>query len=130
MHRSRLFAVLIDTPKEQASDAVEFWRQALGVEVEPEVGNEQFTILHGAIDGAVAAVQALDGDGDSPRVHLDVETDDVDAETARLVGLGAVQVGEWGGCRVLRVPGGHIACVVPVHSEAEVFAARARTWGA
>jgi hypothetical protein len=91
----------------------------------PAPGEPQFTRLDGAIPGLATIVQAVD---DAPRYHLDIETDDVEAETARLVALGAVQVAQWLECRVLRAPGGHLVCVVPVHSEAEFFAAHARTW--
>ena len=47
---------------------------------------------------------------------MDIETDDPVAETERLVGLGAVQLTQWLECRVLRAPGGHLVCVVPVHT--------------
>jgi hypothetical protein len=126
MHRSRVYAVLIDTPKGEAGEAAEFWAGALGAEARGVAGEEQFTVLHGGLPGLVAAVQAID-DG-AARFHLDIETDDVDAETARLLALGAVQVARWLECRVLRAPGGHLVCVIPVHSAPEVFAAGARTW--
>jgi hypothetical protein len=66
--------------------------------------------------------------GDAARYHLDMETDDVAAETQRLLALGAVEVGGWLDCRTLRVPGGHLMCVIPVHSDPAEFAARARVW--
>ena len=48
------------------------------------------------------------------------------AETARLIGLGATEVSQWLECRVLRAPGGHLLCVLPVESPPELFAAEAR----
>lgn len=45
-----------------------------------------------------------------------------------LVGLGATQVNRWQECRVLRVPGGHLVCVLPRESTPEIFDAQARTW--
>lgn len=78
-----------------------------------------------AVPGLVTAVQSVD---DAPRYHLDFETDDLDAETARLTALGGVEVGRWLDCRTLRVPGGHLVCVIPVHSDPEEFAAHARVW--
>jgi phosphoribosylformylglycinamidine (FGAM) synthase PurS component len=125
MHRSRVYAVLIDTPKAEAEQAAAFWAAALGARAEPGVSEPQFTTLHDALPGLVASVQAVD---DAPRYHLDIETDDVEAETARLIGLGATQVAQWLECHVLRVPGGHLVCVVPVESPPEVFAAGAKTW--
>jgi len=125
MHRSRVFALLVDAPEGQATEAADFWSAALGAPARPAPGEPQFTRLEGAIPGLATIVQAVD---DAPRYHLDIETDDVEAETARLVALGAVQVAQWLECRVLRAPGGHLVCVVPVHSEADFFAAHARTW--
>jgi hypothetical protein len=65
---------------------------------------------------------------DAPRYHVDIETDDVPAETARLTALGAVEVARWQGCHIMRAPGGHLLCVVPVHTDAEFFAEHARVW--
>ena len=125
MHRSRVYAILIDTPGAEAARAAEFWSAALGVPTRSLPSEPQFTSLPGAIPGLVTAVQAVD---DAPRFHLDIETDDVEAETARLLDLGATQVGRWLECRVLRVPGGHLVCVLPVESDPELFAAQANTW--
>ncbi|MFI6936476.1 VOC family protein [Streptomyces sp. NPDC050287] len=123
MHRSRVYALLIDSPEPEAAAA--FWSAALGAPARPVPSEEQFTSFHEAIPGLVTAVQAVD---DEPRFHLDIETDDVEAETARLLGLGATQVGRWLECRILRAPGGHLLCVLPVHSAPEVFEAGARVW--
>jgi hypothetical protein len=126
MHRSRVYAVLIDVPRADAERATAFWAAAFGARPQPYAPEPQFTDLHGALPGLVAAVQALDEGG--PRFHLDFETDDVAAETARLVALGATPVARWQECQVLRVPGGHLVCVLPVESPPEVFDAEARTW--
>jgi hypothetical protein len=116
---------LIDVPKERAGEAVGFWTAALGVAAESEPGEPQYTELKGALPGYVLAVQAVD---DEPRYHLDIETDDVAAEVARLAGLGAVEVASWQGCHTMRVPGGQLLCVIPVHSPPEHFAEHAQTW--
>ncbi|TDC36273.1 VOC family protein [Micromonospora sp. 15K316] len=125
MHRSRVYALLIDAPRDEADQSIAFWSAALGARAEPYAPEPQFTDLHGALPGLVLAVQAVD---DAPRFHLDIETDDVEAETARLIGLGATPVTRWQECRVLRAPGGHLVCVLPVESAPEVFAAEAKTW--
>ncbi len=125
MHRSRVYAILIDTPRAEADDAAAFWAAALGTEARPEPSEPQFISLHGAVPGLVTAVQAVD---DAPRYHLDIETDDVEAETARLLALGATEVSRWLECRVLRAPGGHLLCVLPVHSPTDLFTAEANTW--
>jgi hypothetical protein len=125
MHRSRVYALLIDTPQAEAEQAAAFWSAALGATAHPVPGEEQFTSLHGALPGLVASVQSVD---DAPRFHLDIETDDVEAETARLLALGATEVSRWLECRVLRAPGGHLLCVLPVHSPPALFTAEANTW--
>lgn len=125
MHRSRFSTLLIDTPTADAPSAATFWAAALGVTARPVLGEEQYTSLRGAVPDLVLSVQSVD---DPPRYHLDIETDDVDAEKARLLALGAVEVAEWQGCHTLRAPGGHLLCVIPVHSDPETFARLARTW--
>lgn len=126
MHRSRFSTLLIDVPRADAERSAGFWSSVLGTTAEPEPGEPQYTSLPGAFPGLVVAVQALD-EGE-PRMHVDVETDDVDAETERLLGLGAVEVSSWEGCRTLRAPGGHLLCVIPLHSEPGEFLAHARVW--
>ena len=125
MHRSRLCTILIDAPSDQAPAAATFWASALGTSAQPVAGEEQFTSLGDALPDLVLAVQAVDG---SARYHVDVETDDVAAETARLVALGAVELSQWLECRTLRAPGGHLLCVIPLHSDPDTFARLAREW--
>jgi hypothetical protein len=125
MHRSRIHAVIIDVPGPEAARAAAFWSAAFGVPARASPGEPQFTSLAGAIPGIGTAVQAVD---DEPRIHLDLETDDVAAEVARLVVLGAVEVSRWLDCQVLRAPGGHLLCVLPVSRESERFDQEAVTW--
>ncbi|WP_221349595.1 VOC family protein [Streptomyces beigongshangae] len=125
MHRSRMYALIVDAPDRDAPQAARFWSQALGVPARVDPAEPQFTSLAGAVDGLAVAVQSVD---DAPRVHIDIETDDVDAEVDRLVRLGATEVSQWLQCHVLKAPGGHLVCVIPVHSDPELFAATARTW--
>ena len=125
MHQSRVYALLIDTPEVDAAPAAAFWSAALGATARPVAQEPQFTRLHQALPGLVTIVQAVD---DAPRFHLDIETDNVEAETARLLALGAVQVSQWLECHVLRAPGGHLLCVIPVHSDPGEFKAQATIW--
>jgi hypothetical protein len=125
MHKSRVYALLIDTPEPEAARAAAFWSAALGTPARPVPSEEQFISLPGAIPGLATAVQAVD---DAPRFHIDMETDDVEAETTRLLALGATQIAQWLECRILRAPGGHLLCVLPVHSDPELFESEARVW--
>ncbi|MFD6756429.1 MULTISPECIES: VOC family protein [Micromonospora] len=124
-HRSRLSTILIDAPRDAAPAAAAFWSKALGVPAHPVPEEEQFTALHRALPGLILAVQAVD---DQARYHLDIETDDVEAETRRLISLGAVEVGRWLECVTLRAPGGHLVCVIPCHSDPETFESRSQAW--
>lgn len=126
MHRSRLVGILIDTPAAQAGAAADFWSAALGARTFPAPGEEQFTVLAGAVPGLLTVIQAVDDD--TPRYHVDIETDDLAAEVARLTALGAEQVSRWKDAYTLRAPGGHLLCVVPVHSDPQTFANSAQTW--
>jgi Glyoxalase-like domain len=126
MHRSRLAGVLIDTPAGQVGTEVDFWSKALGTHTYSPPDEEQFTVLVGAVPDFFTVVQAID-DG-APRYHVDIETDDLEAEVARLTALGAVLVNRWKDALTMRSPGGHLLCVVPIHSDPETFANSARTW--
>ncbi|MBT2411081.1 glyoxalase/bleomycin resistance/dioxygenase family protein [Streptomyces sp. ISL-12] len=125
MHRSRVYAVIIDAPEAEAARSADFWSAALSAEARPFPPAPQFTSLRHALPGLVTAVQAVD---DAPRMHLDIETDDVEAELARLTALGARRVARWQECHVLRAPGGHLLCVLPRESDAETFRAGATVW--
>ncbi len=124
-HRSRLSTILIDVPSGQAAEAATFWSNALGVPAHTVPDEPEFTSLRGALPDHVLAVQSVDAEA---RYHVDIETDDVEAETARLVALGAVEVGRWLECRTLRAPGGHVLCVIPCHSDPATFGRLAHVW--
>lgn len=124
-HRSRLSTFLIDAPSGEAPAVAAFWSQALGAPARAIPDEEQFTALDGVLPGLDLAVQAVD---DQARYHLDIETDDVEAETARLTALGAVEIGRWSGCHTLRAPGGHLLCVIPRHSDPDTFERLSRVW--
>ncbi|GAB3968507.1 VOC family protein [Plantactinospora veratri] len=125
MHRSRTYAVIIDTPEAEVAAAANFWSGVFGTPARPEPDEPQFQVLSRAIPGLTTAIQSVDAPA---RYHLDIETDDVPAEVARLIALGATEVSTWLDCHVLRAPGGHLLCVIPVASDPELFRAQARTW--
>lgn len=126
MHRSRLYAFFVDTPRPDYDAAIAFWAGALGATAEPEPGDGDYTRLHGSLVGHGLEVQAIDDD--PPRFHVDIEADDPSAEIDRLVALGAEVVTHHGGWATLRAPGGHLVCVVPVQSGPELFATNAKAW--
>lgn len=125
MHLSRLSTLLIDAPASQAAASAALWSAALGVSAHSPPGEPQFQTLQDPIPDLVIAVQAIH---DPARYHVDIETDDVAAEVQRLIELGAVEVSSWQGCHTLEVPGGHLLCVIPVHSDLATFARLAKAW--
>jgi predicted enzyme related to lactoylglutathione lyase len=108
MHRSRLTAVAIDVPSDVHQPTAEFWGAALGRELERD-GDSEYIHLghHGHVE---VFVQRL-GEGGS-RLHIDIETDDVEAEVSRLEALGAERVEQVRTWQVMRDPAGLLFCVV------------------
>jgi hypothetical protein len=124
MHRSRLQVVLIDSPPDSADAEVAFWSAALGSVPRPEAGTPFTSLSPLGSDGHVIAHQRLENG--PARIHLDIETDDPEAEVRRLEGLGAVRIDEHDGCVHMRDPAELVFCVVPVQSEG--FEQHARVW--
>lgn len=80
----------------------------------------------GLTEPASLAHVGLQDVGDAPAaVHLDIETDDVDAEVARLVALGATEKFRHRSWVVMNDPAGIAFCVTPPDSDE--FDTRART---
>jgi hypothetical protein len=127
MHRSRLTCALFDVDDRSFEAEAGFWAGALGgarAAVDPS--DPDYVQLEGLFSGLQIMVQRLRGD-DEPRVHLDIETDDVEAEVRRLEQLGATRVEPIETWWVMRDPAGLLFCVVQVQSPAE-FEAHAVTW--
>lgn len=124
MHRSKLCAALVDVPEDAFDDTVRFWAAALGV-TEPETSpqNPEFVGLGWVTPGVELMIQRV---GAPARVHLDIETDDVDAEVARLQALGATEVQRVKTWVVMRDPAGLLFCVV--RPQSPDFPAGAKEW--
>ena len=124
-HRSRLTAVLVDVPAAERDTALRFWAAAFGREAEEVPDNPEYRYLGQVTPGVEFMVQ---GTGDaSSRVHFDIESDDVDAEVARLTALGASEVERIKSWAILRDPVGTTFCVVRVQVP-EMFDQHATTW--
>lgn len=112
-HHSRLAGFIIDCEDAPLDAAARFWSAALGLPVlDPDEGGEgRYARLDGSRHGLHIEVQRVEHPS---RVHLDVESDDIEAEAARLVALGATEVARPRGGRwiVLQAPTGQRFCVV------------------
>jgi len=79
------------------------------------VKNERFESLKGRLGGAGGPLVGVQRGTDDPqKYHVDIETDDVEAEVSRLEELGARVKERIRNHVVMRAPGGHAFCVVPV----------------
>ena len=128
MHRSRLTAALFDVPTEAFDAEIAFWAGALGRTARPDADDPDYVELDQRSSGLELMVQRIGRGGDAARVHLDIETDDVEAEVRRLEDLGAVRVEKIKTWQVMRDPAGILFCVVEVQTP-EAFEANALTWG-
>ncbi|MGA8246302.1 MAG: VOC family protein [Nocardioides sp.] len=127
MHRSRIGVVLVDHPVESYDAAAAFWAAARGSERTGSFTDDDPYESLARLPGGVLLELQRTGAGTPPRVHLDIESDDVPAEIARLEELGAQVVTPHDGWAVLTDPGGLVFCVVPVQS-GDDFEAHATSW--
>lgn len=126
MHRSRLATIVIDCPKEDSDRAFEFWSRALARDQVP-FENPIYASLRGRVGGEGGPIVLLQRVPAAERaVHLDIETDDVEAEVARLERLGGRVKKRIRNHVVMEAPSGHPFCVVPVYRED--FPAKATVW--
>ncbi|MBO3084677.1 VOC family protein [Cellulomonas fengjieae] len=125
MHRIMLREVIIDAPSADIDAVTSFWAAALAATPHPVPG-EPYVALRGAASLPQVATQDI-GDDPVPRFHLDIETDDLEAEIARLEGLGATVRARFGTYAVLTDPVGLLFCLLP--PESEEFALRSATVG-
>jgi len=108
---SRLLKVVIDAPPDLHDQELAFWQGALGQEL-PGIYSAEY---HGALlrgHDLMLLMQRLESG--TPRVHLDIHTDDLDAEVARLERLGAERVQKVQTWQVMRDPAGLLFCVLPM----------------
>lgn len=125
MHRSRIGVVLVDHPAPDHERGLAFWAGVQGVEPRRDEGEEPYSGM-GHV-GSLMFEHQRTGAGTPPRVHLDIESDDVPAEVARVVALGATVVEAHDAYTILNDPAGVVFCVVPVQ-DAAAFEAHACTW--
>ena len=125
MHKSRLGTIVIDCETRDLDAATRFWSAALGrnseAPVEPDESN--YRELEGPADEVKVLVQAV---AHPSRVHIDIETNDIDAEVHRLEALGAKRVAHITRWWVMEAPTGQRFCVV--RPQRPDFEERANTW--
>ena len=125
MHRSRINGILIDCNTDDIDSAARFWAEALGRPVDPDHPGTRgdYRMLETPPDEICVQIQRVDHES---RVHIDIETDDIAAEVARLERLGATVDKTLERWVVMRAPSGQRFCVVRVQREG--FDKNANSW--
>jgi hypothetical protein len=121
-HRSRLAGIIIDCRTDEAGldAAADFWSAALGAARRPR--EDSYIPLEDQA-GLHVEVQTVDH---PPRVHLDIESDDIPAEIARLEALGARVVARIKTWVVMEAPTGQRFCII--RAQTRDFDKEAHTW--
>lgn len=109
-HKSRFCAYVIDCKVTDLEASTRFWSAAMGRAAKPalpEYPNYRgFEMRKGE---PLMLLQQVDHES---RVHLDIESDDVEAEVARLEALGARRLKKVETWWVMEAPSGHRFCIV------------------
>ncbi|MET0657041.1 MAG: VOC family protein [Steroidobacteraceae bacterium] len=125
MHKSRLAGFIIDCKTDDLERATHFWSAALGIPLKPAA--EQPSPIYRQLDTRPTdlhiEVQQVTHDS---RVHLDIETDDIEAEAQRLEALGARRVQHIQTWLVMEAPTGQRFCLV--RPQRQDFAQGANEW--
>jgi hypothetical protein len=107
MHKSRLCTIVIDCENADLAAAALFWSRALGRPAKP--AEDSYMTLEDRQGQPLVDVQRV---SHPSRVHLDIETDDIEAEVRRLEALGARRVEQIRTWWVMEAPTGQRFCVI------------------
>lgn len=109
MHKSRLGNVVIDCQTDDLLSDARFWSATLGYPLPQNLDAASNFIQLVTPAGEVQVI--IQRVRHEPRAHLDIETDSIDLEVARLERLGATVVSRNNGWVVMQAPSGHRFCV-------------------
>jgi predicted enzyme related to lactoylglutathione lyase len=111
MHKSQLAGFIIDCQTDDIDRAAAFWSAALGMkaEADPDPMESDYRQLQNRPEEMHIEVQKVEHPS---RVHLDIETDDKEAEVKRLEALGARRIADVRRWVVMEAPTGQRFCVV------------------
>lgn len=122
MHRSQLGGFIIDCQDGDLDSASKFWSSALGLPIKAGYDPKYVGLTTGP-NGLAIEVQAVEHPS---RVHLDIESDDVEAEVARLEALGARRIEKKQTWWIMQAPTGHRFCVI--RAKRAEFVNEANVW--
>jgi predicted enzyme related to lactoylglutathione lyase len=123
MHHSRLCSIIIDCKTDDLETAAQFWSRALGRPYKPD-NDAKYADIETHDDEPIVMVQKVDHPS---RVHLDIESDDIEAEVRRLEALGAKRIEAIKTWVVMEAPTGQRFCVIRPQRHGKV-GPHANTW--
>lgn len=123
MHKSRLGTLIIDCETDDLQREARFWGAALGGEVGSPRPGERYIDLQGDPSDPQVILQRVEHPS---RIHIDIETDDIEAEVKRLQGLGATVVEKMERWTVMQAPSGHRLCIIGARRDG--FDEQANVW--
>jgi hypothetical protein len=123
-HRSRVSTLMIDCLADRFDESIGFWSRALGLKKPRRPAADQRYLTLGKIEGPLfVRLQKVE---DNPGYHLDIESDDINAEADRLEAVGATRkyrIKRWW---VLEDASGNAFCVI--RPESDGFPGNATYW--
>jgi hypothetical protein len=101
--------IVIDCKTDDLLSEAQFWSAALGYPLPQDLDTSGRFIQLVTPPGEVQVI--VQRVGHEARAHLDIETDSIDLEVARLERLGATVVSRKVGWVVMQAPSGHRLCI-------------------
>jgi hypothetical protein len=126
-HHSRLFATAFDVPPADHDRELAFWQAVAGHPAAQHTEHPEYHVSRWPGHGDIRLIVQRLGAGEA-RVHLDIITDDMDAEIARLERLGAERAGAVDYWQVMRDPAGLFFCVVPAREPGTLTDENSQRW--
>ena len=112
MHKSRLGAVIVDCKTDDLEAEAQFWVNALG----GKIGRRDERYIE--ILGDPAEPRVILQKVEHPSwIHIDIESDDIEAEVQRLEALGATVVEKMERWTVMEAPSKHRFCIIGASRE-------------
>jgi fluoroacetyl-CoA thioesterase len=126
MHHSRLAGFIIDCRTDDLKSAADFWSKALGMPPKVQQDPTQPIYVNLESDARDLHIEVQQVEHES-RLHLDIESDNIEAEVARLEKLGARRLASVQSWVVMEAPTGQRFCVVRANRER--IAVTGNRWG-
>jgi len=123
MHKSRLGTLIVDCQTDDLGREAQFWASALGASIEQRDDEGRYIRLGTNADDPRVLLQKVEHPS---WIHIDIETDNREAEVKRLEKLGAKVVEVMERWTVMEAPSKHRFCIIgPIRED---FEEKANVW--